>query len=699
MKGKDFINSKWVEQGATANGQNFVKDNFNKWTTRVSNTGLLARAKQLYQFFLSPDITGMQKTFVAGALLYVISPLDIIPDFFPVIGWLDDLGIASFALSYIFSQMNKVEFPPITRGQEVSNCSYEELLDKEISGTSVECEWNLRSCLANTVPAGNYQSTEIKNKLAEITEITDTLSVDGADAFLNRIETKMEENRIMSVAVVGRYSTGKSTLINALLEKEILPSSPVPTTKAVTYVMKGNAESLYSEGADGEIVIYDSLRNLLSQYDKDISSAKKITITLPDFPFDNLSFIDTPGLEEPDQSIAQLTLNAIPDADAIVVVLDANYLQSKVEFQFISSLLENDKGRKLFVVINKVDGKSESQIRDLENMCRSLLIEYGIPDAGIYSISAKKSESTPGFTKFKKSLFDFLLNGIQAEVYKHLNNELSSYASLLKDSCENRLELAAKNDRDRNLAIAENRKRAASITNEYEKQKRSVSIKFKQYQAQFFLDFSNFIDSLKASAQQEINASSLEKLKNTEILAKKIKQEIVAFVDANIAIINEKLSVDISDSQMKIKTHLAQMQVQIDGEIKDYSAYAGLFMPAVVLVSFLSCGFLTFIWTVIAAMIGRNFFESAIASFLSSVGIKGMKEKLMAQVSSNIDKIKQELIIQLESSFSAIEEDLSHSFDQAGRNATASFVGIIEDESVSRNSIIDCRERLQNLII
>lgn len=696
MKGKEFLDSEWVKDGAKPETAQMIKDGFGRWATRVGNLGLLARARQLYEFFLSPDVSGAKKAVVAGALLYIISPLDMIPDFIPVVGWLDDIGIASFALSYIFSQMDKLQAGKMNRDDNFHVAVSDELMEKEISGTSAGNEWRV-NVGHESVESGSYQSSGVKNKIAELKAITNALSVDGADSFIGRIEAKLAANRIMNVAVVGRYSTGKSTLINALLGQSILPSSPIPTTKAITYVMKGESASLYSENGEGEITVHDSLDNLLAQYDREISSAKKITITLPDFPFDNLSFTDTPGLEEPDQSIAQLTLNAIPDADAVVVVMDANYLQSKVEFQFISSLIKEDKERKLFVIVNKVDGKDETQIKALEKVCRSLLVEYGVPNAGVYFVSAKDSESDSGFLNFKRSLFNFLLNGIQSEVYNHLNNELSSYASLLKDSCEARLELAAKNELERDAALADNRKRAVSVVAEYEKQKRILSSKLKQYQAQFLLDISNFIDSLKASVQQEINASSLEKLKNTEELAKRIKQEIVAFVDANVAIINDKLSVDISDSQAKIKMQLASMQVQMGGNIKDYSEYAVLFMPTVVLVSFLSCGFLTFIWTVIAAMIGRNFFESTISSFLKSVGIKGAKEKLVDQVSANIDKIKIELFAELGKNFSAVENDLLRSFDQAGKNAVASLSCVGMDENITREMITDCRDRLQKL--
>ena len=36
------------------------------------------------------------------AMLYIISPLDLIPDFIPVIGWLDDLGVLVWAARQVF---------------------------------------------------------------------------------------------------------------------------------------------------------------------------------------------------------------------------------------------------------------------------------------------------------------------------------------------------------------------------------------------------------------------------------------------------------------------------------------------------------------------------------------------------------------------------------------------------------------------
>ncbi|MBI9041958.1 YkvA family protein [Lutibacter sp.] len=46
-------------------------------------------------------------TIIIGAIVYVISPLDAIPDMIPVLGWIDDVSILAFAMTKIQSVLNE----------------------------------------------------------------------------------------------------------------------------------------------------------------------------------------------------------------------------------------------------------------------------------------------------------------------------------------------------------------------------------------------------------------------------------------------------------------------------------------------------------------------------------------------------------------------------------------------------------------
>ena len=59
-------------------------------------------ARQLFEKLRKGDTWTPRNTILAIlAMLYIVSPIDIIPDWFPIIGWLDDIGILSAALCMI----------------------------------------------------------------------------------------------------------------------------------------------------------------------------------------------------------------------------------------------------------------------------------------------------------------------------------------------------------------------------------------------------------------------------------------------------------------------------------------------------------------------------------------------------------------------------------------------------------------------
>jgi len=174
MKGKEFVNSKWVQQGATPAGQKRVKDNYGKCFSRANISILLKKTKQLYQFFISSDITALQKALVAVALIYIIFPLDLIPDYIPIVGWLDDLGIAGFALNYIFSQMNRVD-----------ELTEKKLMEGKNDGTGEETKRITLDVQDGTTDHFDinisHRSKELDKKINELAERANVMEIYGVE--------------------------------------------------------------------------------------------------------------------------------------------------------------------------------------------------------------------------------------------------------------------------------------------------------------------------------------------------------------------------------------------------------------------------------------------------------------------------------------------------------------------------------------
>ncbi len=61
----------------------------------------------LYYAYRRKDTPAWAKRVITGVLAYFISPIDMIPDLTPFIGFTDDLGVLSFGLATIAVYINK----------------------------------------------------------------------------------------------------------------------------------------------------------------------------------------------------------------------------------------------------------------------------------------------------------------------------------------------------------------------------------------------------------------------------------------------------------------------------------------------------------------------------------------------------------------------------------------------------------------
>ncbi len=55
----------------------------------------------LFNYLSDSRVQWYRKSIVVGALLYFITPIDMIPDISPLIGYLDDLGVITAVLKYL----------------------------------------------------------------------------------------------------------------------------------------------------------------------------------------------------------------------------------------------------------------------------------------------------------------------------------------------------------------------------------------------------------------------------------------------------------------------------------------------------------------------------------------------------------------------------------------------------------------------
>lgn len=67
----------------------------------------IGRARALIRYFRDREASLVGKLFVLAALVYVVSPVDLIPDAIPIVGWLDDVGVMSLAVAWMWKVVGR----------------------------------------------------------------------------------------------------------------------------------------------------------------------------------------------------------------------------------------------------------------------------------------------------------------------------------------------------------------------------------------------------------------------------------------------------------------------------------------------------------------------------------------------------------------------------------------------------------------
>ena len=70
-----------------------------------SKIRFMKEVRALYRYMRDKNVPWYRKTVIVGALIYFISPIDLIPDFIPIIGYLDDLGVIMAAVKFLGKEL------------------------------------------------------------------------------------------------------------------------------------------------------------------------------------------------------------------------------------------------------------------------------------------------------------------------------------------------------------------------------------------------------------------------------------------------------------------------------------------------------------------------------------------------------------------------------------------------------------------
>lgn len=206
------------------------------------------------------------------------------------------------------------------------------------------------------------------------------------------------------IAIVGQFSSGKSSFLNAVLKDDILPTGIVPVTAKPTYIKYAPNKMLKALFKDGHEAYYD-INELGVFVDQRLSlkDVKNLTIYLPNQLLKKVSFVDTPGLNSRSDADTLETKMILKEANGIIWISLIDNAARKSELDELS-LIPSSLKQNAICLLNQKDKLNESEISNVLTHAKSTYNSYFNDILAISSKLQKEKKENSGF----KPVFSFL---------------------------------------------------------------------------------------------------------------------------------------------------------------------------------------------------------------------------------------------------------------------------------------------------
>ena len=274
-----------------------------------------------------------------------------------------------------------------------------------------------------TITSSNKVDTELekssfKELKATVEELISQLQVDITNEEISK-EINATKNYLntqkFSIGITGVMNAGKSTMLNALMGREILGSAVVPETANLTIVKHNstdNAKVYYWNTQEWERIVksaeqLESMRefvnetnkifgedlknyirptsrfdeidiNDLSSYTSAATSGKKCNLvkyvelgSKLDFLSDGIEIVDTPGLDDPVIQREEITKEYISQCDMMLHLMNVSQSATLKDVEFIIDAVLYQNISKLLIVITRADTVSKEQLDEVIKYTKS----------------------------------------------------------------------------------------------------------------------------------------------------------------------------------------------------------------------------------------------------------------------------------------------------------------------------------------
>jgi predicted GTPase len=237
------------------------------------------------------------------------------------------------------------------------------------------------------------------SRLLRLADLAEELGAEPVAEEARELAARVSEGRFY-VACIGQFKRGKSTLLNALVGHEIVPTGFVPVTAVPTVIRFGDALHARIRMQDGswQDVAMPDLKEYVTEElnpeNKKGVDGAEVFVPSP-LLSSGMCFVDTPGLGSVFTGNTATTQAFIPHIDAALVVVGADPPIAGEELALVESI--GTQVQDLILVINKADRTSDPERAAAVKFTREILEKrLHRPMGEVFEVSAAERMENRG---------------------------------------------------------------------------------------------------------------------------------------------------------------------------------------------------------------------------------------------------------------------------------------------------------------
>ena len=281
----------------------------------------------------------------------------------------------------------------------------------------------------------------VQDALGTVEALCKRHEISALEDFLESCRTFAQE-KALNIAVLGRFKAGKSSFLNHLLGRPLLPIGVIPVTSAVTEVQWGpyeRAEILFADGRRDHVPV-DRIGDFISESQNPENSkhVARVRVELPSMDrYRGIRFVDTPGLESVFEHNTDASLEWLPNVGLALVAVGVDPPLSQHDIELIRNLSRYTPN--ISLLLTKVDGLDEDERVQVREFVQKQLARYWNDAVPVFPYSVR-----PGFEHLRAELDDSLLSQVRADAGEHRTAILLHKLDSLLTECADYLNVALK---------------------------------------------------------------------------------------------------------------------------------------------------------------------------------------------------------------------------------------------------------------